>query len=520
MSSWLGRRSLRACVRPISVAMIVASLAACSRAPADLPTTTPGAESTPTTAAALPGQPLGPRLEGGRLVASARAIPTYSVDLSFESAGVVKEVLVDNGSEVHTGDVLARLDSAQAELVLADAEAALRQAQADYNKVVAKATPAQIQRAQIQIRRARADLAVTQAQVSQKDLDAAQANLANAKARLDEMLQGPKKDTVDRARAGLDGAKADLAATRSRLAADKVNAEADILLAANDLRNKQDFYSRIYWRNRGIEREGTLTQEQIDQEAAARRDVDDANDLVEKRKIAYEDLKQQEIDQIAARTADVQAAEASLRLTMGSVTEADIAYARNQYADALARIERATGQFRQGTLDSAQTDVDLAEANLQSLMSDPLSEDVAVAEAKVARAEVTVKRAKLEISQLSLTAPHDGRIEDLRIAVGQAVEARKSVLVLADLSSWKLETEDLSELNVVSIREGDPVKINFFALPDMTLTGKVSRIDAYGVNDKTVGVTYVATIIPDSWDPQLRWNMTATVEIGAMEPTP
>jgi HlyD family secretion protein len=202
---------------------------------------------------------------------------------------------------------------------------------------------------------------------------------------------------------------------------------------------------------------------------------------------------------------------------LGSVDEQDIAAARANYADAQARLERITGQRREGLVDSARADLAIAETNLALLMADPSTEDLTVAEARVARAEVGVKRAKLDLAQLTLVAPHDGTIVGVDVSIGQVVEARKSVLSLADLSSWRLQTEDLSELNVVSIREGDTATINFFALPDLKLTGKVSRIDALGVNDRTVGVTYVATIIPDSWDPRLRWNMTATVEIGGAE---
>ena len=96
--------------------------------------------------------------------------------------------------------------------------------------------------------------------------------------------------------------------------------------------------------------------------------------------------------------------------------------------------------------------------------------------------------------------------------MGEQVSPGAPVAVLADLSSWQIETDDLTELNIVRIAEGAPVLITFDAIPDLELPGKVVRIKEIGEN-KMGDMTYTVIIAPDQNDDRLRWNMTATVVI-------
>ena len=79
---------------------------------------------------------------------------------------------------------------------------------------------------------------------------------------------------------------------------------------------------------------------------------------------------------------------------------------------------------------------------------------------------------------------------------------------LADLATLQVETDDLTELNVVRVQEGAPATVTFDALPGLTLTGKVVRIKPLGEN-KQGDMTYTVVIQPDQLDDRLRWNMTA-----------
>ena len=91
------------------------------------------------------------------------------------------------------------------------------------------------------------------------------------------------------------------------------------------------------------------------------------------------------------------------------------------------------------------------------------------------------------------------------LAVVPAVE-------LADLSAWQVETDDLTELDVVRVQEGDRVSVTFDAIDDLELPGKVVHIKPIG-REKLGDITYVVTVRLAEQDARLRWNMTAVVTI-------
>ena len=72
------------------------------------------------------------RLETGTLIATVNATgniePEAEIRLSFQQAGTVAEVFFERGQAVRKGDVIAKLDTVDLELALAQAQASLEQA--------------------------------------------------------------------------------------------------------------------------------------------------------------------------------------------------------------------------------------------------------------------------------------------------------------------------------------------------------------------------------------------------------
>jgi multidrug resistance efflux pump len=90
------------------------------------------------------------------------------------------------------------------------------------------------------------------------------------------------------------------------------------------------------------------------------------------------------------------------------------------------------------------------------------------------------------------------------------VEVGQPLVVLAELSEWVVETEDLTEIQVPQIRSGQGATLIPEALPELSLTGKVDSISRIS-EIKSGDVTYTARILLDDADPRLRWGMTVTV---------
>lgn len=163
-------------------------------------------------------------------------------------------------------------------------------------------------------------------------------------------------------------------------------------------------------------------------------------------------------------------------------------------------------------LAAAQAQKARAQAQLDLLKAGATPEQIAVAEAGVKQAQVAVDVAKAQLARLQLVAPFDGTLVTFNLQVGELASPGAPVAKLADLSEWQIETDDLTELNIVRVKEGSPVTITFDAIPDLELTGKVVRIKSLG-EDKRGDITYTVIIRPDKHDERLRWNMTASVSI-------
>jgi HlyD family secretion protein len=168
----------------------------------------------------------------------------------------------------------------------------------------------------------------------------------------------------------------------------------------------------------------------------------------------------------------------------------------------------------------AQAQVDAAKRELAKLNSDGVpGDDLELAEASLKNAKAQAAAAQEALDDLTLKAPFGGVIIANNLKVGEAVSTSGTTaqVVLADDTSWKIETTDLTELNVNSIMEGDAVTITFDALPGLELGGKVKNIQSLGQN-KQGDITYKVTVNLDQQDERLRWNMTALVAFPNKQP--
>jgi len=130
----------------------------------------------------------------------------------------------------------------------------------------------------------------------------------------------------------------------------------------------------------------------------------------------------------------------------------------------------------------------------------------------VAEAEAAVQQAQTSLADTELRAPFSGIVADNLVKVGEQVVAGMPVVELADLAALQVETDDLTELDVVRVQEGDRVLVTFDALQGLELTGRVVRIEPIG-REKLGDITYTVVVGLDEQDARLRWNMTAVVTI-------
>jgi HlyD family secretion protein len=169
-------------------------------------------------------------------------------------------------------------------------------------------------------------------------------------------------------------------------------------------------------------------------------------------------------------------------------------------------------QAAQANVAAAQAQIDIARAQLDRLKAGATSAQIAAAQANVAQAEAGLQAAQVALNEAALIAPFGGTIAQIDTEAGQVVGPGVPIVSMADLSRWVIETDDLSEVDVINVQPDQPVTITFDALPGVKLNGKVVAITPKA-ETKRGDVTYTVKIAIEKPDPRLRWGMTGQVEI-------
>ncbi len=199
--------------------------------------------------------------------------------------------------------------------------------------------------------------------------------------------------------------------------------------------------------------------------------------------------------------------------------------ARRRYEDATrafwateARLEELQRGPHPGDIRAAEAEVSATgaeagarQAELALAESAPRTEEIAVAEAAVERALASLARTRLNRQQAELIAPFGGTVSRVLVQPAQYVAPGEAVAQIADLSHLRVETTDLSEIDVAGIAVGDPATVTFDALPGVTVQGTVTHISPRA--EEGTGVNFTVRIELDEIPPAVRWGMTAFVDI-------
>lgn len=198
------------------------------------------------------------------------------------------------------------------------------------------------------------------------------------------------------------------------------------------------------------------------------------------------------LSRVAQLEKDVKNAERKLNNMLGSVNDLDLAEAQ------------ADLQLAQTTLEKALKDEELRQQG-------PDPQDVDLAQARVDNANAQLSAAEAAFKDLELLSPLAGTTTEVYVKPGQWVAAGQPAMQLAGLDRLRVETTDLNEIDVARIRVGDTALITFDALPEVSLTGRVTRIAPKAA--ESAGVNYTVWVELAEIPENLRWGMTAFVDI-------
>ncbi len=182
--------------------------------------------------------------------------------------------------------------------------------------------------------------------------------------------------------------------------------------------------------------------------------------------------------------------------------------------DAESNLERNQAQLRQARRELERlaplfeqqfvTDIDYSRAQY----------DLDIAEAATKSAEISLDRARQNLSYATIIAPISGTVIERNVDVGQTVAASFSApqlfLIADDLSHMEI-LASVDESDIGQIQEGQSARFTVQAYPEETFTGLVRQVRLQSTVQENV-VNYTVVVDVENPDGRLLPGMTATVD--------
>jgi multidrug efflux pump subunit AcrA (membrane-fusion protein) len=164
----------------------------------------------------------------------------------------------------------------------------------------------------------------------------------------------------------------------------------------------------------------------------------------------------------------------------------------------------------------AEAQETVAQAQLGVTKLGVTAEEIALAEASVSQAEAALEAAQVALTRSELRAPFAGTVGMLSVRQGEVVASGQPLVTLGNLTTLRVETTDLDEIDVARVALGQQAAVTFDALPERVFTGHVNHISPMA-EPGSGGVNYTVIIEMEDLDPAIRWGMTAFVDIEVGE---
>jgi HlyD family secretion protein len=183
------------------------------------------------------------------------------------------------------------------------------------------------------------------------------------------------------------------------------------------------------------------------------------------------------------------------------LTDAQIAY-----DEAVRQVDELElqQQAAQANLDAANAALADAQRTYDQVKDGPNPDDVAILQTRITAAQATIDNAKL-------TAPFAGTITEVDIKPGDQVTIGTPAFRI-DNSARLLVDVQVSEVDINSVKVGQPVTLSFDAIQDKQYSGEVTQVAPVGTVIQGV-VNFNVTVELTDADEAVKPGMTAAVNI-------
>jgi len=161
-------------------------------------------------------------------------------------------------------------------------------------------------------------------------------------------------------------------------------------------------------------------------------------------------------------------------------------------------------------ITNAERSIEEKEKSLAKLKAGPDELDIRAKKIAIQQKEDNLLTAKENLAKCSIYAPFNGLISDIKVKKGDSVSSGTALATL--ITKQKIAEITLNEIDAAKVKLDQKATLTFDALPDLTLTGKVTEIDTVGTVSQGV-TSYGVKITLDTDDERIKPGMSVTAEI-------
>jgi HlyD family secretion protein len=407
--------------------------------------------------------------------------PWKVVDIKSKAGGKVMKMMVDVGTPVHPGQVIAAIDKSDTQLAYSQAQADLDSSKArtiqssDTYELTQKQTAINIETAKSALASAKENLATAESRRDSAKRDADnQTALTNA--------------TIQQAQANYNQAVTSLNQLRATQAQSRASAQSTYDSAVANAKNSEANLVR----QKNLLAKGFVSQQTVDA-AQASNDVAQAGVNSSKTKIdTMDDELKADVEVAKARVDQTKAA-----LNTAIVNRNDIQARKDTFHQAEFAVKQAYAQVQQ----SRQA---LANANASATNNELRRLDISSAKATQMRSDATLQNTKDTLDQTTVRSPYNGVVltkyvdEGTIITSGLSLNSTGSSIVQIGDTTRMFVDVTVDETDIASVDNGQKVDVAFDAYPGVPFEGKVARIDPQAIVTQNVTNVHVRVEIDNS----------------------
>ncbi|MCL5435463.1 MAG: efflux RND transporter periplasmic adaptor subunit [Patescibacteria group bacterium] len=439
------------------------------------------------------------QVEKGTLIVSVTGSGQVSseseVDIKPKVSGQITKIYVSGGQAVKSGQVLAQLDSTDAQKAVRDASNSLETAQLALEKLQAPADKLSLLQAQNSL--ASANVALTSAQTAlQKSYDDGFNAVANAFLSLPTVMTGLNdvlySKTFYSDQPNLNYIYDSVLNLNPDVGTYKTNADSAYQTARIDYdKNFLDYKNtNRYSDTSSLE---ALINETYETTKAISQAVKSANDILTFYK-----------DQLTLANKKAPAQTDTYLATLNTYTGT-----ANSALGSLLSAQTSITTAK-NSITSSQASVAEKTQSLADLQAGPDALDLRTQALSVQKSQDALTDARQTSSDYTIRAPFDGVVAKVSQKVGDQGSSGTSLATL--VTTQELATVTLNEVDAAKVKTGQKATLTFDAIDGLSITGEVAEIDSLGTVSSGV-VTYSTTISFDTQDDRIKPGMSVSASI-------